>query len=108
MSFDRGRPRPYTMSPLSQWVDRFFDQAFGPAYMAAGDGGTTGFQSLPVNVWETGDGYHAALLPPAPAGGRRRPGPRGGDLPERAAVGHDAEGRACQAAPDPGAGREHA
>ena len=64
MSIDLWRTRPYTMSPLSQWVDRFFDQAFGPAYMAAGDGGATGFQSLPVNVWETGEGYHAALLAP--------------------------------------------
>ena len=64
MSIDLWRTRPYTMTPLSQWVDRFFDQAFGPAYTAAGDGGTTGFQSLPVNVWETGEGYHAALLAP--------------------------------------------
>ena len=64
MAIDLWRTRPYT-SPLSQWVDRFFDQAFGPAY-STGDGGSTeaGFQSLPVNVWETPDGYQAALLAP--------------------------------------------
>ena len=65
MAIDLWRTRPY-MTPLSQWVDRFFDQAFGPAYSAA-DGGSTaaGFQSLPVNVWETPEAYHAALLAPA-------------------------------------------
>jgi HSP20 family protein len=65
MAIDLWRTRPDTMSPLSQWVDRFFDHAFGPAYSTA-DGGSTGagFQSLPVNVWETPDGYHAALMAP--------------------------------------------
>ena len=62
MAIDLWRTRPYT-TPLSQWVDRVFDQAFGPTYTAA-DGGSSGVQSLPVNVWETPDGYHAALLAP--------------------------------------------
>ena len=67
MAIDLWRTRPYTMTPLTQWVDRFFDQAFGPGY----NGGQVtdaerpaAFQSLPVNVWETGEGYHAALLAP--------------------------------------------
>src|SRR5919197_5915883 len=66
MAIDLWRTRPYTMgTPLSQWVDRFFDQAFGPSYSAT-DGGSSnaGFQSLPVNVWETPEGYHAALMAP--------------------------------------------
>ena len=33
-----------------------------PTRLRAGNG--AGFQSLPVNVWETGEGYHAALLAP--------------------------------------------
>ena len=60
MAIDLWRTRPYTLSPLSQWVDRVVDQAFSPNY-GNGDGGSTGFQSLPVNVWETAEGYHAAL-----------------------------------------------
>jgi len=63
MAIDLWRTRPYTLSPLSQWVDRVVDQAFSPNY-GNGDGGSTGFQSLPVNVWETAEGYHAALLAP--------------------------------------------
>ena len=66
MAIDLWRTRPYTMSPLSQWVDRFFDQAFGPTYSGAPANGDqpAAFQSLPVNVWETTEGYHAALLAP--------------------------------------------
>jgi HSP20 family protein len=54
-------------TPISHAVDRLFDQAFAPLYAgsaANGNGGTTGFQSLPVNIWETNDGYNAALLAP--------------------------------------------
>jgi HSP20 family molecular chaperone IbpA len=64
MSIDLWRTRPYSSfnTPLRQWVDRVFDDAFtrdsGPA------NGSAGFQSLPVNVWETPDGYQAALLAP--------------------------------------------
>jgi HSP20 family protein len=64
MAIDLWRTRPYSMAPFSQWVDRFVDQAFGPGYTTNGDGGSTGFQSLPVNVWETPEGYQAALLAP--------------------------------------------
>jgi HSP20 family molecular chaperone IbpA len=67
MAIDLWRTRPYTTTntPLRQWVDRVFDDAFGPAYTAPqSNGGSAGFQSLPVNVWETTEGYHAALLAP--------------------------------------------
>ena len=65
MAIDLWRTRPFT-SPLSQMVDRMFEQAFTPFYTGSqpGNGGSTGFQSLPVNVWETNDGYHAALMAP--------------------------------------------
>ncbi len=65
MAIDLWRTRPYlyTNTPLRQWVDRVFDDAL------ARDGaqtpnGSAGYQSLPVNVWETPDGYQAALLAP--------------------------------------------
>lgn len=62
MAIDLWRTRPYSSlhTPLRQWVDRVFDDAF--AHEAAS--GTAGFRSLPVNVWETPDGYQAALLAP--------------------------------------------
>jgi HSP20 family protein len=43
-----------------------FEQAFAPVYTGASgeNGGTTGYQSLPVNIWETNDRYQAALLAP--------------------------------------------
>ena len=66
MAIDLWRTRPFTSStPLSHVVDRFFDQVYGSQSASNGDsGGSTGFQSLPVNVWETPDGYQAALLAP--------------------------------------------
>jgi HSP20 family protein len=62
MAIDLFRTRPYTMNgtPLRQWVDRVFDDAF----QQANGNGSAGYQSLPVNVWETPDGYQAALLAP--------------------------------------------
>jgi HSP20 family molecular chaperone IbpA len=63
MAIDIWRTRPYTFNtPLRQWVDRVFDDAF--AREGAASGGSAGFQSLPVNVWETPEGYQAALLAP--------------------------------------------
>ena len=61
MSIDLWRTRPYVYnnSPLRQWVDRAFEDGFGRT-----SGGSTGFQSLPVNVWETSEGYRAALMAP--------------------------------------------
>ncbi len=63
MAIDIWRTRPYSgmNTPLRQWVDRVFDDAFA---REGGSGSSAGFQSLPVNVWETPDGYHAALLAP--------------------------------------------
>lgn len=65
MSIDLWRTRPYSSlnSPLRQWVDRAFDDAFAREGAPTGSG-TAGFQSLPVNVWETPEGYQAALLAP--------------------------------------------
>ena len=62
MAIDMWRTRPYGVGTFRQAVNRMFDEA-----LAAGggpDGGTSGFQSMPVNVWETPDGYRAALLSP--------------------------------------------
>lgn len=68
MAVDPWRTRPYTWtSPVSQLADRMFEQAFAPLFTGSAGtdtGGTTGFQSLPVNIWETNDAYHAALLAP--------------------------------------------
>ena len=46
-------------------LDRLFEQTFAP-FTTGGpaDGGSTGYQSLPVNVWETEGAYHAALIAP--------------------------------------------
>ena len=65
MAIDLWRTRPYTFTnaPLRQWVDRVFDDAFAREG-AHTPTGTAGFQSLPVNVWESPDGYRAALLAP--------------------------------------------
>jgi len=64
MAIDLWRTRPYSTmnAPLRQWVDRVFDDAFAREGTQAN--GSAGFQSLPVNVWETPDGYQAALLAP--------------------------------------------
>ena len=64
MSIELWRTRPAT-NAFSQVLDRLFEQTFTP-FTAGGpaDGGSTGFQSLPVNVWETQDGYYAALMAP--------------------------------------------
>ncbi len=60
MALELWRTRPLTSAPWSEAVDRFFD-----AYAnQRANGGSTGYQSLPVNVWETADGYQAALLAP--------------------------------------------
>jgi HSP20 family protein len=64
MAIDLWRTRPYVNmnTPLRQWVDRVFDDAFTRENQSAN--ASAGFQSLPVNVWETPDGYQAALLAP--------------------------------------------
>jgi HSP20 family molecular chaperone IbpA len=66
MAIDLWRTRPYSgyNTPLRQWVDRVFDEAFAREGNGAANGASAGFQSLPVNVWETPEGYQAALLAP--------------------------------------------
>lgn len=65
MAIDLWRTRPYSgySTPFRQWVDRVFDDALAREG-APSDSGSAGFQSLPVNVWETPEGYQAALLAP--------------------------------------------
>lgn len=62
MALELRRTRPMTSTPWTEAVDRFFD-AFYTGQRA--NGGSTGYQSLPVNVWETPEGYQAALLAPS-------------------------------------------
>jgi HSP20 family molecular chaperone IbpA len=64
MSIDVWRTRPYTSfnTPLRQWVDRVFDEALSRENTPSNS--SAGFASLPVNVWETPEGYQAALLAP--------------------------------------------
>jgi HSP20 family protein len=70
MAIDLWRTRPYSSgwsTPTSQMVDRMFEQTFAPMFTSSAtnaNGGSTGFQSLPVNIWETNDAYNAALLAP--------------------------------------------
>jgi HSP20 family protein len=65
MAIDLWRTRPYTYGTLSQAVDRLFEDAFTPFFStSAAERGSTGVQTLPVNVWETDDGYQAAVLAP--------------------------------------------
>jgi len=64
MSIDFRRARPYSVVA----VDRQFREALAPYFAlgtsSAANGGTTGFQPLPVNVWETVEGYEATFLAP--------------------------------------------
>jgi HSP20 family protein len=64
MAIDLWRTRPYSTmnTPIRQWVDRVFEDAYSQA--AANSNASAGFQTLPVNVWETTEGYQAALLAP--------------------------------------------
>src|SRR4051794_4196116 len=66
MAVDLWRTRPNTWtSPFAQAFERVMDQAYAPYSNAnTANGGNTGYQSLPVSIWETEDGYGAALLAP--------------------------------------------
>jgi HSP20 family protein len=64
MSIELWRTRPYAHH-LHHVVDGLYEQAFTPFSSGnPADGGSTGFQSLPVNVWETEDAYLATLMAP--------------------------------------------
>jgi len=63
MSTDLWRTRPFSTA-----VEQLFRDAFAPHTASSGSsaasGGTTGFEPLPLNMWETTDGYEAAFLAP--------------------------------------------
>jgi len=63
MAIDIWRTRPYT---LANALDRLFGEGLTPDMGGeqGSRGSDAGMQSLPVNVWEAGDGYHAAVLAP--------------------------------------------
>jgi HSP20 family protein len=64
MSIELWRTRRYPHL-LHHIVDGTYERTFAPfANGNAADGGGTGFQSLPVNVWETEDTYLATLMAP--------------------------------------------
>jgi HSP20 family molecular chaperone IbpA len=56
---DMWRTRPPAVSTLRTAFDRLFDEALGASSSTEA---TPGFQSLPVNVWDTAEGYQAAML----------------------------------------------
>jgi HSP20 family protein len=57
--------QPWLTSPFSQVADRMFERALAPfSWDAASKGDSTGYQSLPVNIWEANDAYQAALMVP--------------------------------------------
>ena len=61
MSMEMWRTRPRAVSTLRNAFDRLFDEALGSS---GSETTTPGFQSLPLNVWETTEGYQAAMLAP--------------------------------------------
>jgi hypothetical protein len=64
MSTELWRTRPYAHR-LQHIVDGPYEQAFAPFTTSnPSDGGSTGFQSLAVNVWETDEAYLATLMAP--------------------------------------------
>ncbi len=63
MAIDIVRTRPLRPTTFSEAVDRLFEQMWTPL-ATGGSEGTAGYQSLPVNVWESGEGFQAALLAP--------------------------------------------
>jgi HSP20 family protein len=64
MSIELWRTRP-SAHLLQHIVDGTFERAFTPFTTSdSSNGGSTGFQSLPVNVWETNEAYLATLLAP--------------------------------------------
>jgi HSP20 family protein len=64
MSIELWRTRPYAHL-RHHVVDGLDGQAFAPFTSGnPSNGGSTGFQSLPVNVWETDETYLATLMAP--------------------------------------------
>jgi HSP20 family protein len=64
MSIEPWRTRAYAHL-LQHIVDGTYERTFTPFTSGnVADGGNTGFQSLPVNVWETDEAYLATLQAP--------------------------------------------
>jgi HSP20 family protein len=64
MSVELWRTRAYAHH-LQHAADGLYERAFAPfTSNNPADGGSTGFQSLPVNVWETDEAYLATLMAP--------------------------------------------
>ena len=59
MAIDLLSTRPYTYGSFSQALDRLFDQARGA--QEEGTSAAPNSSSIPVNIWESNDGYHAAF-----------------------------------------------
>jgi HSP20 family protein len=68
MAIDLWRTRALPSTGLSRAVDRLFEDAYQPFYGGRDGGGAsngqTGYQTLPITIWETDDAFHAALLAP--------------------------------------------
>lgn len=68
MALDVWRTRPFLPAALGRVVDRMFDESFAPFYGGRDGGasgsGQTGYQTLPVTVWETDAAFEAAMLAP--------------------------------------------
>ncbi len=61
MAMDIRRPTfPSTWSLMEQFLENPWAFLFGRST----NGGATGYQSVPLNVWETADGYQIALMAP--------------------------------------------
>lgn len=65
MALELWRTRPYTTSSsLSRTLDRLFDEAFSLPRVVTNTQDGTGTHPLPVNIWETPEGFHAIFLAP--------------------------------------------
>jgi HSP20 family protein len=62
MAMELTGTRPYSL--FDQLFQDAFNRAFTPFSGGARAGGSTGYESFPVNVWETNDAYHAAIMAP--------------------------------------------
>jgi HSP20 family protein len=60
LALDLWRTRPYS---ASHSIDRLFDDLFTPV-SNGGSSTSSPVQSVPVNVWDTGESFHAAVLAP--------------------------------------------
>jgi len=71
MAIDLWRTRPFMSGTMRGAVDRLFEDTYAPFYTgysgregAGSTGGQPGVQTLPVTIWESNDGFHAAIMAP--------------------------------------------